>query len=220
MIIGLVGFKSSGKDTAANILVEQHGFQSIAFADSIKDCLSSIFCWDREMMQGHTPESREWREQVDPWWVNKLGIPKFSPRWAMTHFGTNLMRDKFDQKIWIHNVERRLEQSKTRNLVLSDCRFPNEIEVIRNQSGKIWRINRGVDPIWMNVAKTAAKPLRTHDVTWNQSVGSARAMLAQMEIHESEWAWVNEPLDFNAMNDSTFENLENVLNDGLEVCFA
>src|SRR4051812_11153513 len=111
-VIGLVGFAGSGKDTVGQYLVEEHGFTSIAFADPLKDCLSAMFGWDREMLAGRTPNDRLWREQVDEWWANKLGIPHFTPRFAMQNIGTDVMRRTFHDQIWIINTEKRLLEAE------------------------------------------------------------------------------------------------------------
>ena len=50
MIIGICGLIGSGKGTAADILVEQHGFTKISFADKLKDGVATVFGWDREML--------------------------------------------------------------------------------------------------------------------------------------------------------------------------
>ena len=65
MLIGLVGLIGSGKDTVAERLVSHHGFRRDSFARSLKDAVSNIFGWDRELLEGNTKESRAWREQPD-----------------------------------------------------------------------------------------------------------------------------------------------------------
>ena len=72
MLIGLVGLIGSGKDTVADRLVQKHGFQRDSFAKSLKDAVASIFGWDREMLEGQTKESRQWREQPDKFWSEKF----------------------------------------------------------------------------------------------------------------------------------------------------
>ncbi len=52
MLIGLVGLIGSGKDTVAERLVSHHGFVRDSFAKSLKDAVSNIFSWDREMLEG------------------------------------------------------------------------------------------------------------------------------------------------------------------------
>ena len=67
MIIGICGLIGSGKGTVADFLVEQQGFKKLSFADKLKDGVASVFGWDREMLEGNNPDSRAWREKVDPY---------------------------------------------------------------------------------------------------------------------------------------------------------
>ena len=60
MIIGVTGFIGSGKDTIANYLVAKHGFVRDSFAGTLKDAVAQVFGWDRELLEGLTPEAREW----------------------------------------------------------------------------------------------------------------------------------------------------------------
>jgi hypothetical protein len=53
----------SGKDTVSDRLAQKHGFRKDSFAKSLKDAVSSMFNWDRDMLEGKTKESREWREK-------------------------------------------------------------------------------------------------------------------------------------------------------------
>lgn len=46
-IIALSGYKFSGKDTAAKLLVDNHGFKRIAFADFLKDMVASQYGIER-----------------------------------------------------------------------------------------------------------------------------------------------------------------------------
>lgn len=197
-IIGLVGFKGAGKDTVAQYLVDHYGFTSLAFADPIKDCLSILFGWDREMLSGRTPESRKWREEVDLWWASRLGIPHFSPRWAMTNFGSDVMRRVFHDDIWVINMERRIRDTSG-PIVISDLRFAIEFEMLRRLSNRvgIYRIQRGSDPIWMDVALAA-----------NHGDLPARKMLIdELGIHQSEWEWIGKPLNGTILNEGSVEQL-------------
>ena len=73
MIIGLCGLIGSGKGTVADILVDEHNFEKISFADKLKDAVSVLFDWDRAMLEGETSESRVWREQEDSFWTKETG---------------------------------------------------------------------------------------------------------------------------------------------------
>jgi hypothetical protein len=189
-LITFVGFKSSGKNTAADALLP-YGYVPFSFADSIKDSLATIFCWNRVLLEGITSESRIWREQVDDWWAQKLNIPHFTPRWAMQNFGTELMRHHFNEQIWVFNVERRIMLARHESVMLIDARFPNEIMLTKNHGGKVIRIKRGPDPVWMDDAVSA---------NW---YGIAK----DLGVHESEYAWAGCDVDATIENDDTIATL-------------
>jgi hypothetical protein len=195
-IVAIVGFKASGKNTAADALLP-FNYVSFSFADAIKDCLAAIFCWDRSMIEGITPESRRWREQVDLWWAARLQMPHFTPRWAMQNFGTELMRDQFHSEIWVAAIERRLELLDDQtSAILTDARFPNEIRLARDHGGTVVRIQRGPDPNWMLTAERA-----------NCGSTSDQVMMATLGIHPSECAWIGIPTDAVIDNDGSVEQL-------------
>ena len=75
-LIAFVGFKASGKNTAAAALYP-FGFVPLSFADALKDALAAIFCWDRHLLEGITDESRIWRETIDTWWASQARHPSF-----------------------------------------------------------------------------------------------------------------------------------------------
>lgn len=160
-LVALVGFIGSGKDTVGRHLVESHGYYDIAFADALKDTCAAVFCWDREMLDGKNPQSREWRTQVDPWWANHLGIPHFTPRWALQNVGTEIMRRHLNDDLWILNVRRRIAKIREQygpdtKIVLTDGRFPNELAMIRELGGSVVRIKRGPEPDWYEDALRAS----------------------------------------------------------------
>ena len=159
-IIGIIGCVGSGKDTCGDYLVNHYKFQKIAYADKVKDVASIVFGWDRDLMQGSTKESREWREQVDEFW----GI---SPRVAMQKIGTDMFREHIDKDVWIKSVVKKI-QSTENNYVITDCRFENEVEAIKNLGGKVIYIQRGEEPEWAAEAREG-KPCRDgiHVSDWN-----------------------------------------------------
>ena len=144
MIIGLSGFAGSGKSTVAELLVT-NGFRMFCFADALKDSLAIIFNWSRSLLEGDTIESRTWRETTDIWWSQRLSIEDFTPRKAMQMIGTDLFRNQFHSDIWIASLERKLISNANTNIVVPDCRFPNEIQLIKNLNGIMVRINRTED---------------------------------------------------------------------------
>ena len=129
-IIGLVGFIGSGKDTVAKILT-QNGCVQDSFASPLKELCASVFGWPREMLQGDTVESRDFRETPDMYWTRKLGIDQFTPRLALQLLGTEIMRTHFNQDIWLDSLEYRIRKNNPADqiVVVSDCRFKNELDL-------------------------------------------------------------------------------------------
>jgi hypothetical protein len=201
MIIGFVGFIGSGKDTAADYLVNTHGFRRESFANTLKDAVSAVFGWDRVLLEGRTKEAREWREQVDTWWAERLNMPKLTPRWVLQYWGTEVCRDAFHDDIWIASLENKMRKT-TDNIVISDVRFPNEIKAIHNAGGIVVRVKRGEDPEWYDAAVSAnAGP--NGNATWSIS----RSKLEKLKIHASETAWVGIDVDNVVHNDSSIDDL-------------
>jgi hypothetical protein len=81
-------------------------------------------------------------------------MPTLTPRWVLQYWGTEVCRKAFHDDIWIASLENKLRNSKD-NVVISDCRFPNEISSIRNAGGQIVWVKRGELPSWYDVAVEA-----------------------------------------------------------------
>jgi hypothetical protein len=195
MIIGICGFIGSGKDTVADYLVNFHEFRRESFASTLKDAVANVFGWDRTMLEGRTKEAREWREQVDPWWAARLSMPTLTPRWVLQYWGTEVCRKSFHDDIWIASLENKIRNSKD-NVVISDCRFPNEILAIKNAGGTIVWVQRGQLPDGYE-----------HAVEANTGSHIAINEMKLRGIHASEWAWLGSNFDVIIDNNSTIDDL-------------
>lgn len=195
MIIGICGLIGSGKDTVADYLVNFHEFRRESFASTLKDAVAAVFGWDRIMLEGRTKAAREWREQVDPWWAERLDMPTLTPRWVLQYWGTEVCRKAFHDDIWIASLENKLRNSRD-NIVISDCRFPNEIASIRNAGGQIIWIKRGDLPEWYDIAVRA-----------NQGENLAIQQLKIEKIHASETAWIGTDFDHVVDNQGSIDDL-------------
>ena len=207
LIIGVVGFIGSGKDTVADYLQNFHEFRRESFAATLKDAVAAVFGWDRTMLEGRTKEAREWREQVDPWWAERLAMPTLTPRWVLQYWGTEVCRRNFHDDIWIASLENKIRQSKD-NVVISDCRFPNEIEAIQRAGGKIFWVQRGLLPDWYETALEA-----------NKGSNIALNEMKRLKIHTSEWAWIGTEfdvvLDNNRLISQLYMDLEGLVKNEL-----
>lgn len=200
MIIGFVGFIGSGKDTAADYLVNFHEFRRDSFANTLKDAVACVFGWDRTLLEGRTKEAREWREQVDTWWAERLGMPTLTPRWVLQYWGTDVLRNNFHDDIWIASLENKMRKTKD-NIVISDVRFPNEIKAIHNAGGLVVRVKRGEDPDWYQDA--ANMNAGSTNMSWTIS----KMRMEKLKIHPSETAWVGGDIDYVIENNSTIDDL-------------
>ena len=201
MIIGVCGFIGSGKDTVADYLTNFHGFRRESFANSLKDAVAYVFGWDRTMLEGRTKQAREWREQVDPWWAQRLDMPNLTPRWVLQYWGTEVCRRAFHDDIWIASLENKLRNSKD-DIVISDCRFPNEIKSLKDAGGIVVRVHRGPEPEWYEAAISMNRGPAGNS-TWSLSQDKIR----KLGIHASETAWVGTDFDVILDNNASIDDL-------------
>jgi hypothetical protein len=210
MIIGITGFIGSGKDTIADYLTTFHGYKRISFAGTLKDACASVFGWDRDMLEGTTKSSREWREQVDPWWSKRLNMPDLTPRWVLQQWGTEVCREGFHNDIWVASVENQLRKAKD-NIVITDCRFDNEVNAIKNAGGITMRVERGERPNWYDSAVNYNKGPNSNAL-WSIS----KSKLDRLKVHASEYSSVGLDYDFYIDNNDTIDKLhkqiENLIN--------
>ena len=196
MLIGLCGYIGSGKNAVAEMLVKNHGYEQDSFAKSLKDAVSAVFGWPRELLEGNAPHSREWREAPDTWWTEQLEMP-VSPRLALQVIGTEVFRGKYHNNIWVASLLRRVGDRK---VVVSDVRFPNEIKLIQEYGGKVIWVKRDM-PEWANTGMEA-------------SIGDENAVMTMQKlgIHSSEWAWTGSQFDYTLNNDKGLQELEESTN--------
>ena len=188
-LIAICGFQGSGKDTVAAILVE-HGFVKMSFAGLLKDIISILFQWDRDLLEGITTESRKWRETVDEWWATRLHIPDLTPRYVLQHIGTDVFRNHFHPDIWVAALERKLinyMNSKNLNkVVITDCRFSNEIEMIRKLNGLFVHVHRGNLPSWFGKEDEFPKNIHVSELEWtkmffDKSIDNTRITMEELK---------------------------------------
>jgi hypothetical protein len=197
--IGLLGNIGSGKNTVAQYLATK-GCIPTSFAGPLKDLCANVFGWDRDLLEGETDESRQFRETVDMFWSKKLNISNFTPRLALQLIGTDVMRNHFNENIWISSLEYRVKKLHHQNecVVISDCRFQNEVKIIQAMNGTIILVEREEKPEWYDIALKA-----------NQGDAVARHIMNRdfKQIHASEWDWIGCHIDFTVKNNSTKEEL-------------
>lgn len=200
-VISISGFIGSGKDTAADYLIANYGFKKLSFAGALKDAVAAVFNWDRNLLDGATPQSRMWRDQVDKWWADRLDMPNLTPRWVLQYWGTEVCRRGFHKDIWVAALENRLHNIAN-DVVITDCRFQNELESIKNTGGTTIRISRGPKPVWYDAAAMYNKypeNVRDNSLWWK--------VLQDNNVHASEYSGVGLDYDWFIDNDRSIYDL-------------
>lgn len=140
IVIGITGRKRSGKDTVGKYLIDEYGFVRVAYADALKEACKIIFGFSDEQVYGD-----DLKEINDEYWNH-------SPREILQKVGTELFRERLPQicsnisnDIWIRSVDRQIQnlrkQGHTR-FVITDVRFPNELDFIAKYKGRSWKVER------------------------------------------------------------------------------
>ena len=199
MIIGICGLIGSGKGTVADYLVDNHNFIKLSFADRLKDGVSTLFGWDRALLEGDTVESRDFREQVDEYWSTETGR-EITPRTVLQLYGTECLRRGFFDGIWVSLVKQQILENPDKNFVIPDCRFFNELEMVKGLKGFTWEVWRSDKPVYWEDAGKLNK---------ETSTPPEDNLIAKKypDVHRSEWRWAGWDFDFSITNKDTVETL-------------
>lgn len=126
LLVGIGGRAGVGKDTAGKYLSENYNLFRYAFADPVKTAASHMF--GIPLMDFYDEEKKE---QINEFW-------EMSPRFMAQKIGTEGGRDLFRRDIWLKRAEKEikgLKDDEYNGIVITDVRFPNEMEWISQQSG-------------------------------------------------------------------------------------
>ena len=164
-IIGLAGYKGSGKSTACNYLCQKYNATEESFAGPLKSILGTLFFLNKEELYGKDKEVLN----------EKLGV---TPRKLMQVVGTDLFRDKLkevielqiDKHIWVWNMEQRLLEYSEKDLVIvSDVRFEDECDLIHKMGGRVIRIDRSTENLDNHPSETSIDKLMVDEIIPNNS---------------------------------------------------
>lgn len=134
MIIGLSGKKQSGKSSSALYLKNALQFTEVSWASPLKDIIGKeVFGLTKEQMYG----TEAAKEAIVPKWGK-------SARQLLQEVGTDCFRKIIHPDFWvIVGMDKIAEQTSMGNdVVVSDCRFPNEMEAIKKLDGITVRVER------------------------------------------------------------------------------
>jgi hypothetical protein len=123
LCIQLTGPAGSGKSVAARYLTSKYGLHEFSYAQPLKRAVTAIFGIPYTDLFDQDAKARP----CSPPWQD------YTPRRILQIVGTDLFRQHFDQDIWVKamvaNVYRlTISAGSPQPIVISDCRFPNELE--------------------------------------------------------------------------------------------
>jgi hypothetical protein len=134
-IIGLTGLAGSGKDTVRNILVQEQDFCGLAFADHIREMLRALIGGAR--LNTDFIHERHLKELPIP----GIGVSyRHLAQTLGTEWGRSIAPD-----LWIKLTESTISNMASqgeRRFVISDVRFLNEAQWLKESGGEVWRIDR------------------------------------------------------------------------------
>jgi deoxynucleotide monophosphate kinase-like protein len=190
MLIAFSGLKGSGKDTAAEVLTNEYGFTKIAFADPLREMLLALDPYVELAIQysdGTCSKGflyRKLSKLVTEFGWDKLKREVPEVRRLMQKIGTEAGRGILGDNIWVDTLTKRYPDLSdyTTRYVITDCRFDNEVEFVRNQGGMvIWVERPGVESDGHASESTSIKDLASvvlhNDETIQELQEDVRLML-------------------------------------------
>jgi hypothetical protein len=188
-IIGFTGKKGVGKNFVAALVEEvlkepktkyidflDTIVEQGALADPIKEFCFSVLGLDKDIMYGNDDAKNattEYRWEKMPQWLRSsigVGHGPMTYRQIMQIVGTELGRDVWDKEIWVKALHRKIHRSGADYFLVTDVRFPNEVDAVKAWGGKVWKID-----------------------------GPQRGAVKKTDSHASENALNNTAIDFDAV---------------------
>lgn len=148
-LIGLSGYARTGKDTAAEFLVER-GVTRASFADVLREFAYQV----NPVVLGHLPGGKgRLRYLVDTigWEASKEYA---EVRELLQRIGTDAGRNVLGNDVWVNAAFARIVPGTP--VVFADVRFVNEAVAIRRRGGVVLRVERmGYGPVNDHPSETA-----------------------------------------------------------------
>lgn len=170
-LIGLMGQKRSGKDTAAQALINHHGYTRFAFADPMKRAAYALNPIIGDVpLPGALTGVKRLQDIVDALgWEQAKECPEV--RGTLQRLGTEVGRDIFGKSFWVDQTMRLVaDQRRFSPVVITDVRFGNEADAILEVGGIMVRVDRpGLNDEDNHASEHAWRDIETRYVLLNDS---------------------------------------------------
>lgn len=188
-LIGLCGYAGSGKDTAA---AHMPGWTRVSFADGVREvalAINPLVACDNEDMRCF---------YVLRYVVNDLGWDRAKKlshvRDYLQRIGTEAGRNIIGENVWV-DIAKRKAEAIDGPVVVTDVRFPNEVEFIRSSGGILIRVIRpGVGPVNGHASETAIDHIEADAEVVNSGTPErlGQLVLEVLEYRAEATAWLSE----------------------------
>jgi hypothetical protein len=160
-IIGFSGRKQSGKSTSADYIkhiIDSNNlhisYKIYSFADPLKqDICINILGLTYDQCYGSDDDKNT---MTSLRWDNK----QLTAREAMEIIGTKIFRS-LHTDVWVNATINKIQRDNLDLAIIADCRFPNEIEAIKNNGGQVIRLSW--DPFSSESPSESALDMNNYD---------------------------------------------------------
>jgi len=176
-LIGLTGFEGAGKSTAAQYLVERHGFTRLSFAAPLKKMLRTL----NPIVGSIYGEEYTLSEVIETYGGDENAVKNSGfgdeYRRLMQVLGTECVRAE-QEDFWTLAADRQMSDPNA-NYVFDDTRFPNEAQFVLDKSPwGLWCVEReGYGPVNGHASAALAGNLGETTFLWNNSLESLHDQL-------------------------------------------
>lgn len=181
-IIAFAGPKGSGKDTAAARLLTRNEieraefFVRTPFAYGVKEICKMVFGLTNDEVEDSTLKETK----LDRW-------PFETPRKLLQDIA-NHFRDEYSPDVWVKTWERRIQNIGNACALITDMRFPEEVQRVKDMGGYIVYVQRDSAEEKLNQAIAEGDPLATN-------------------VSESHWDFIKESADEILYNNGMVQDI-------------
>lgn len=186
LLIGLTGFAQSGKNTLAQLFVDNLGFGQGGFADALRGILYALNPRLPDPNWGEVGDNFgangvvRVQDYVDRFgWEESKKVPEV--RQLLQRLGTEGGRQNLGESVWVDGL---LNRAGSARMIVSDVRFENEVAAIKERGGWVIRITRpGKGAINGHISETASLGLEDFEIV-NDS--TPENMFARIKVYLKE----------------------------------